>query len=154
MEPANDLVCESVSPCGKFRLRLDDDGKVAYAYFIRGDAIVGDVWVYNRRPVPDRSEWNDPQNLPFANLPELTTEEGSFEMAVPLDDIAIEWRYVGEQPRAFVYLYGTLVASVGENEKPGYCRFAAKDGPLAKVLVAEQASGEIAPGRGDTVHNY
>ena len=35
---------------------------------------------------------------------------------------------------ASIFLFGELVATVGLNEKPGYSRFASKDGPLAKVM--------------------
>jgi hypothetical protein len=151
MEPGNDVLCEFVSPGGEFRLRFDDDGKVAYAYLIKGDTIVGDVWLYNRCSAPDQSEWENPENLPFANLPEFTSVDGHFELAVQMGDILVNWQYTGKQARAFVFLNGALVASVGEGEKPGYCRFALKDGPCAKVL--REPDGNLA-GSGDAIPTH
>jgi|SRR6516162_6183373 hypothetical protein len=137
MEPANDVMGDFVSPCGEFKLTLDDDGKVAYAYLKRVPTILGDVWLYNRCATPHEPDWKDPRNLPFANCQEFMLEEGRFDQAVALADIRVDWHYAGGQPKALVYLLGRLVASVGVNDKPGYCRFASKDGPLAKVLMAD-----------------
>jgi hypothetical protein len=134
MEPANDFMGDFLSPCGDFKLTFDDNGKVAYAYLKRGTTIVGDVWVYNRCPTPEQPEWKDRRNLPFANCREFMTEEGHFDQAIDLDSIRVEWQYATGQPKAIVYLSNRLVASVGVNDKPGSCRFASKDGPLARVL--------------------
>jgi hypothetical protein len=137
MEPSNYVVGDFVSPCGAFKLTFDDEGKVAYAYLKTGNSIVGDVWVYNRCPTPDLPEWKDRRNLPFANCKEFVSDEGHFKTPIVPDDISVEWQYTGEQPKALVYLSGALVAVLGFNDKPGYSRFALKDGPLAKVLIAQ-----------------
>ena len=138
MAPANKVISDFVSPCGEFKLTIDDDSKVAYAYLKKGATIIGDVWLYNRCPTPEQPEWKDRRNLPFANCREFTLKEGRFDKAVPLDDVRVEWQYSGRQPRALVFLRGDLVASVAANEKPGHSRFASKDGPLAKVLVVDK----------------
>lgn len=138
LEPGNGIMVDFISPCGEFRLTFDDDGKVAYAYLKKGTTIVADVWVYKRCPTPEKPDWTDRHNLPFSNCKEFVTNEGHFDKAVALDDIRVEWQYLGGQQRALVYLFNGLVAIVGVNDKPGYCRFASKDGPLAKVLVSEQ----------------
>jgi hypothetical protein len=137
MGPENDVLAEFNSPCGEFKLTIDDDGKVAYAYLKKGITILGDVWLYNRCSTPEQPEWVDRRNLPFANCREFTTEEGRFDQAIALDDTQVEWEYEDGLPRALVYVSRRLVATVGVNDKPGYCRFASKDGPLAKVLVAD-----------------
>src|SRR5271157_5368984 len=135
MEPLNDVIGDFTSPCGLYMLTFDDDGKVAYAYLKKGNAILGDVWVYNRCPTPDQSEWKDRGNLPFANCKGYMKDEGRVNTPVILDDINVEWEYAGGQVRAFVYICGDLVACVGLGEKPGFARYASRDGPLAKLMV-------------------
>jgi hypothetical protein len=66
------------------------------------------------------------------------TEEGCFNKAVAVDDIHVVWQYSAGQPKALVHLSGELVVSVGVNDKPGYSRFASKNGPLAKVLAVPE----------------
>jgi hypothetical protein len=133
-----ELMVDFTSPCGAFTLTFDDDGKVAYAYMRKGKAILGDVWLYNRCETPDRSEWSDRSKLPFANCTGYMKDEGRVQEPVSLEDVTAEWEYTGERPKAFVYLFGDLVASVSEGEKPGYSRFASRDGPLAKRMVLEE----------------
>lgn len=130
-----------VSPCGKFKLTFEDDGKVAYAYLKKGSAIVGDVWLYNRCPSPDESEWKDRKNLPFANCKAYMKREGRVQRPVSLYDVLVEWEYGENEPKAYVYLFGDLVAAVGVGDKPGWSRFASRDGPLAKVLVVDSGGG-------------
>jgi hypothetical protein len=138
MAPPQHLMLDFTSPCGTYTLTFDDDGKVAYAYLKKGRAILGDVWLYNRCETPDRSEWSDRGNLPFANCRSYMEDEGRIQEPVSLEDITVEWKYTGERPIAFVYLFGDLFATLSEGEKPGYSRFASKDGPLAKRMVLEE----------------
>jgi hypothetical protein len=133
----NDVLCDFNSPCGQYRLTFDDDGKVAYAYLRRGSAIVGDVWVYNRCPTPEEPEWKDRRNLPFANCKPYTSDEGTYLHTIAASDISVNWMYRNDEPTAFVYLAGKLVASVGVGQKPGSSRFASMDGPLAKKLLVD-----------------
>jgi len=137
MESKNDIIGDFTSPCGAYTLTFDDDGKVAYAYLKKGKAILGDVWVYNHCTTPEQPEWKDRSKLPFANCKDYMKEEGQVVRAVILDDISVKWEYRGEQPRAYVYLFGDLVASVSVGEKPGYARFASRDSPLAKLMVID-----------------
>ena len=40
---------------------------VAYAYLRDGDALVGDVWLYNVGADPASVDWHDPALMPFCN---------------------------------------------------------------------------------------
>ena len=135
MESPIDVLGDFVSPCGNFKLTFDDDGKVAYAYFKSGNAILGDVWLYNRCPTPVQPEWDDRGNLPFANSKDYMMEAGHVRQTITIEDVGVDWQYAGEGPKAFVYIFSELTAIVGVHDKPGYSRFASKDGPLAKPLV-------------------
>ncbi len=131
---SDDLLLDFRSPCGSFTLTFEDDGKVAYAYLKREGAIVGDVWLYNRCPTPSAPEWSDPRKIPFANPLEYVTENARIEAVVGDGDILVDWEGQGDEVVAYVYLFEDLIGVVGVGDKPGYARFAAKDGPLAQVM--------------------
>ena len=134
MVSVNNVSADFSSPCGVYTLTFDVNQQVAYAYLKTVATIVGDVWVYNRLPAPDRSEWADRRNLPFANCKDFTKDEGQIEKLVTIDDIKFEWKYSAGQLTAHLYLFGDLVASVTPGKKPGRARFASKDGPIAKSM--------------------
>ena len=134
MEFANDLVCDFPSPCGRFILTFDDNGKVAHVYLKQGTIILGDVWIYNRCPTTDEPEWKDRTKLPFANCRTYMKEEGRFIHPVSLTDISVEYGCMQAITRRHWYLFGDPVALVGVGDKPSYSRFASRNGPLAKVL--------------------
>lgn len=135
MESGSELILDFISPCGEFKVTFDDNGKVAYAYLIKGQAIVGDVWLYNRCQAPDEKEWQDHGNLPFANRQGFMTEEGQFKKPLTVDGVTVDWQYLKDQPTAYVRLFGEIAAKVSVNDKPGYSRLAARDSPLAKVWI-------------------
>jgi hypothetical protein len=140
MSEANDLICEWISPCGKFTARFDDNGRVAYLYFVTDKVVVGHVWVYNRCADPDPTEWTVRREEAPANLKEYIVEARRPERPVPMDALTVRWKYSGKRPRVLLYIDGSLVASLAEDERPGYCRYALKDGPCAKVL--EDGNGD------------
>lgn len=137
MKPDNDLLLDFVSPCGRYVLTFDDDGKVAYGYLKKGNRIVGDVWLYNRCETPEDPEWKDRSNIPFANCKGYISEEGRIRGPVSLKDVHVKWSYEDKDPVAFVYVFRDLLGVVGVGDKPGCARFAIRNGPLAKVMVIE-----------------
>lgn len=132
-----DLVIDFLSPCGEYCLTFEDDGKVAYAYLKFGDSIVGDVWLYNRCVTPTEPEWKDPSNIPFANPRGYVTDEAEVAVLIGSEDINVDWEYEDGKAVAYVYVFEDLYGVIGLDDKPGYARFAAKDGPLARVMVIE-----------------
>lgn len=125
------------SPCGRYVLTVEDDGKVAYAYLKCRDDVVGDVWLYNRCPTPDDPEWHDRSKIPFANSRAYASERGRLETEVKESDINVDWESEHGVPVAFVYIARNLYGVVGVDDKPGYARFAVKDGPLARVMIID-----------------
>lgn len=128
------ILLEFESPCGRFSLVFEDDGKVAYGYVTDEDRITGDVWLYNRRRTPEQPEWHDKDNLPFANPKGYVSAQGTVVRRVLEADVAVTWKYEEDKPVAHIYLFEELCGIVGPNDRPGYARFAIKDGPLARVL--------------------
>lgn len=132
----NAVLVDFVSPCRKFRIAFDDNGKVAYAYLKTQNAVVGDVWLYNRGTTPSVPEWGDRNKAPFANPRGYAGKGGLLRRKVCEDDVSVEWYYEDDEttPVAYIYVFQDLYGVVGVGDKPGYARHALKNGPLAKVM--------------------
>jgi hypothetical protein len=107
---------------------FEDDGRTAYAYLLRGEKIVADVWIYNRGPAPEHPEWTHREGAPFRNAAAYVRETPV--PAAVEDDVTVRW----EQEAAIVCLRGRPCARLVVGSKPGWCVFAAKDGPCARVM--------------------
>lgn len=118
-------------------LVIEDDGKVAYAYLLKDNKIVGDVWLYNRCKTPEKPEWKNPKLMPFANPVDFVKEiEGI--TCPPESDMSfdIKWKFNMNQEVecACIYLDKQIFGKISIGDRPGYCILAKKDGPLAKTL--------------------
>jgi hypothetical protein len=138
MPSKQSLLLEFDSPCGRYALSFEDDGKVAYAYLKHDGEVVGDVWLYNRCPTPTSPEWKDRKKIPFANCVPYVRNGGRMTKAVLSKNVNVDWDDGANGPVAYIYLFGDLYGVVGIGDKPGYARFAAKDGPLGKVMEIEE----------------
>ena len=132
MEP---FVVESIDEPGVYWSTFEDDGRVAYLYLGTEKGIVADVWLYNRRPAPDRSEFRDKKNLPFLNPREFISRE-VVDPVVREEDLEFEWlRGPGEgEVTLLLKIRGVLWGKLIPGARPGWSRLAVKDGPLANVL--------------------
>ena len=123
------------------KLVFDDDDKAAYAYLKLGDKIIGDVWLYNVVPIPRTPEWQESDRrdkMPFANPAGFALEE-SFRPVTDPAEIALDWEVGLDGLRQVsIFLRGQRHAVVRPGAKPGWCRLAAKPGPLANPLVEDQ----------------
>ncbi len=138
-------------PDGRCAVVFDDNGMVAYAYFVEDQQIVGDVWLYNRCAAPKEPEWRSAERAPFANAAQYVAQV-PFAPPSFAGEIEVRWSGGGRagNVRAQVFIRGVLHATLARNERPGACRLAAKDGPLARVLVepdtADSAQGSTPDG--------
>ena len=127
-------------PNGIHALVFEDDGDVAYAYFLEHKSILGDVWLYNRCPAPLEPAWQHaesfPPSKPFANPLSHVARTG-FIPPTADHQITVQWDGPPESPMASVFIHGSLHATLKPGERPGRCKLASKNGPLAKVLSAE-----------------
>ena len=126
------LECED----GLHRCIIEDNGRVAYAYLVKGNTTVGDLWLYNQAESPIEPEWRDRTKMPFLNPVSFVD---SVSMAQPLktsDDLAVVWELDqdGIVTKAKLFLFGQLYGVLAPLAKPGWCIAALKDGPLAKTL--------------------
>jgi len=113
---------------------FEDDGKVAYAYLLEEGRIVADVWLYNRAAAPETPEWRDPTAAPFANPRGFASDE---HFAPVADESEVEFSWSDgpdEQTVLRVIIRGEYHARLVPGSKPGWCRLAIKNGPLALPL--------------------
>jgi hypothetical protein len=113
---------------------FEDGGKVAYAYLLLENRIVSDVWLYNRIAAPQEPEWRDRSKAPFAN-PHGFAASDPFPPVSDETEVTFAWsRGTIGQTELRVFIRGEYHAALVPGSKPGWCKLATKDGPLALVL--------------------
>jgi len=121
-------------PGSNYSVVVEDDGKVAYAYLLYGQAIVGDVWLYNQQETPEQPEWRDKSRTPFLN-PKSYVKPVNFAPLIDAKDVQAIWHEAEDGIKAVeLHLRGQHFALISPGNKPGFSFLAVKDGPLAKVL--------------------
>ncbi len=112
---------------------VEDDNRVAYAYLIKDEQIVSDVWLYNVAPTPTNVQWEDDEaTMPFLNpakyckpepMPRLTSQS------------AVLCRWFDEAVDLFVD--GIVWAHLKNGARPAWSRWALRKGPLAQPIDVE-----------------
>lgn len=110
---------------------IEDDGKVCYAYLLRGKRIVGDIWLYNIAPTPNEAEWHSKENLPFLNPEEFVKE--NLEPFDAWSPVEVTWDF-SEEIVANIFLASRLIAKLTVGSCPGWSSLVTKDGPLARKM--------------------
>ncbi len=132
----SDLLAEFHCRDGAHSLVFDDDGRTGYAYLLRYGNHIGDVWLYNRCMTPVEPEWTERSKAPFANCAAFVSDD-PFEPPTSMAVVSVEWIDTEDTEllMARVFIHGRLHATIRPGEKPGCCRLARRDGPLARSLV-------------------
>ncbi|CCE03062.1 hypothetical protein [Bradyrhizobium sp. STM 3809] len=126
---------EFISPDGAAAIVVEDDGRVAYGYWLDAKgSIGGDVWLYNRGPAPEQPEWTNREGAPYANPAAFVDEAVAFSRPSSAACLTVEWRGQGSGQIGEIFVAGVLLARLTNGSKPGWSRLAAKDGPLALRL--------------------
>ena len=133
MDDGNDEVFFS-GPSGFF-VTIEQGEQVCWAYLVDSDMkVLADVWLHNCQEAPDYLPWHRSSKPPFMNPKKFTVESEWAGRRIAIDTlVSVKWR---TEPfvEASIFYGAELVAIVAIGEKPGRCRFAAVDGPQAKVL--------------------
>jgi hypothetical protein len=131
-----DFLFEFEDPQTGCSVVIDDDGRVAYAYLRDPDQeIIGDVWLYNRAATPAKPDWDHRTVEPFLNPFDFVRTD--IEIALPdgATDFSIGWNLDNpSDPNVIIYLRDQVWAILAPGATPGFCKLAALDGPLARVL--------------------
>ena len=118
-----------------YQVVVEDNGRVAYAYLLDSDQqIVSDVWLYNRCDTPVKPEWTDPDKLPFANPAGFVRLDGAIMPINRAEEVEIVWIQVSGV-MAQIHIRNTLAGVLALDARPGWSVMAAKDGPLARMLL-------------------
>jgi len=125
------IVCEFDN---HYSVKIQDDGRVAYAYLYEGEDVVGDVWLYNQQAPPATSFWL-PEDMPFLNPREYLADNASIKPITDESQVRCEWNESKDDGliEAGIYIRDKFIASVAVGAKPGWSVLVAKDGPLAYV---------------------
>lgn len=117
-----------------YSVAIEDDGRVAYAYLLEGEDIIGDVWLYNQQEPPTTSFWLL-EDMPFLNPKEYLSKEAAIKPIEQVSHIRCEWTESKDDGliEVGIYIRDKFIASVAVGSKPGWSVLVVKDGPLAYV---------------------
>lgn len=114
-------------------VRVQDDGEVAYAYYLRNGEVIGHVWLYNRAVSPIEEPWSQPNGAqPFLNPARFANR--AEHLPLTSGDFDLRFMHRDGLWTAAIYLRGKILAVVGEAHFPGWCVLAREDGPLALTV--------------------
>ena len=109
---------------------IEDDGKVAYAYLLHGERIVGDVWLYNVAETPESVSFRDPEHMPFLNPRAFCRPDAQIPRLGPESNVRCVWT----SSHVDLFLDDDWIARLREGARPGWSKLAARSGPLARPL--------------------
>lgn len=116
----------------EFSVAIEDNGKVAYAYLLRNDKIISELWLYNRGNA-QYDNWDDlsEDDLPPQNLDYLI--EKTIEPISSNKDINIKWIFNdATNTKAYIYIHNELIGSLESKEPIGFSKLVLQDTPIAK----------------------
>ncbi len=117
-----------------YSIIIEDDGSVAYAYLLKDEKIVGDVWLYNQGIAPAVVDWKN-KDVPFLNPSVFLLSERTIAPIKKESDFNIKWTLENQKVQANIYIRGALIACLKPGDFPGFSTLVCKDGPLAKALL-------------------
>jgi hypothetical protein len=100
---------------------------VAYAYLLRDERIVADVWLYNVVDTPETVDWSDRSQMPFLNPAPYCDRRTPPSLR---SHVTCSW----SGDTASIIIEGERVAFLRPGAKPGWSVMATKNGPLARRL--------------------
>lgn len=122
---------EFTAPDLKHKLIIDDTGTVAYAYLIKDEKIISEVWLYNSAP-PLYDNW---KGLTAADFPIQNLQPNILKNIAPIEnefDVAVEWAAEDDYTSASIFIRNEPIATIFSTERPGYNYLALHDSPIAK----------------------
>lgn len=117
-----------------YSIVIEDDNRVAYLYLLKGEELVGDVWLYNRQEPTDIPEWDEKKAPPFLNpIRYCKLSKVSEKFRLKESDILVHW---GKNDRIYaqVRIGETIVILIEEGSQPGWSNQVKANGPLARIL--------------------
>jgi len=98
-------------------------------YLTEGEAVVGDVWLYNAVATPEAVNWKDRSQMPFLNPRNFCSAEKAPRISEQ-SMFRCEW----SPDSVDIFIDDVRMARLTYGSKPGWSRLALCPGPLAKPL--------------------
>lgn len=113
---------------------IDDDGNVAYAFFLVDETITGRVRLYNH-PNFAPNPWDAPtdREKPPTNIESYYTDE-PFQPIQDESEVQLIWNVRDGYREATIYIRRLLHAVVADELDPGWCRIATQDSIVARAF--------------------
>ena len=101
---------------------------------IRGEDIIGDVWIYNQQDAPATSFWRT-EDMPFLNSTEYLAKDAAMKPITDENEVRCEWTESKDDGslEVGIYIRDKFIASIAAGSKPGWSVLVVKDGPLALI---------------------
>ncbi len=115
-----------------YSIIIEDDGRVAYAYLLKDEDIIADVWLYNHELAPAVANWEE-SDVPFINATIFIKAEAYANPIQNENELDFKWALANEIIVVSIYINGILIACLKPGDFPGFSTMVVKDGPLAKV---------------------
>jgi hypothetical protein len=129
------IILTDADPQSRYRAVFEDDGRTGYAYLLKDKDVVSDVWLYNHGEPPSAPEWHDPSNAPFRNPKQYVKSECVMPANSPKDIRFIWDRGPNTNDiKVSIEIRGEICGQLKPHVKPGWARYALKDGPLARIM--------------------
>lgn len=112
---------------------IEDDNRVAYAYLLKGDVVIGDVWLYNQIEAPLNQEWKV-QDMPFVNPLKFIKTDISTLPINSANEVSCKWcEAIDGEIEVVISIRNSIIAKISPGSNPGWSTIVSQDGPLAKV---------------------
>jgi hypothetical protein len=112
---------------------IEDDNRVAYAYLLEDDIVIGDVWLYNQTEAPSNQEWKE-QDMPFLNPLKFIKTDISILPINYANEVSCKWcEDIDGKVEVVISIRNSIIAKISSGSNPGWSTIVSQDGPLAKV---------------------
>jgi len=113
-----------------YSIIIESENDAVYAYLLKDDNIVGDVWLYNETEDPLQNQWETNIIGPYKNSIEYI--KLSSIKILDINNVNNEWIIENNKLiKVKIYSDNKLIAILKDGHKPGFCVNAKIDGPLA-----------------------
>jgi hypothetical protein len=113
-------------------VRIEDDGRVCYAYFHDEKGVDGFVWLYNIDQAPSTLE--EQRGIEAPLNPQTYVRATAYTPPNSEDEFDFNWVFREGVWECGIYIRNRLHAVLGKGDRPGWCVLAGQDGPVAQRL--------------------
>ena len=129
----SDLFISFVSPiCNNYAVIIEGDARVVFAYMLKDDAIISDVWLYNK--ICNEENSGNIHEMPSTCPREYMIDAFDCPLIQNEDDVEISWECADSYSVAKVSIKGKLIAILKDGAKPGWTALVKRDNPFALAI--------------------